>query len=289
MPHVKIICLAHPAEWSNISHNIDNIYRKILRLNSSHQSWLNLNDKRGGRTGIYKVERMKKERCVSLRFIAEGDINEEYPSVEKILEEEDSLPDGVEVPTPIPSASKSLLFLDLNEGICYIYSPGKPSKINKYLDVLTKLEKDTGLPVKDARIFEWKENAINIITEEARRKGFQPYKVKMDLENVDLTAEGDLENNENWRRIEESIDTKKWKNIVYVKSSVKEMFVFGLTRYRRKQIFMPWIEINYSLDNIFEKILKTRDIIEKALGNEIRQYCFPEQLLTKFLRQDSIR
>jgi len=48
---------------------------------------------------------------------------------------------------------------------------------------------------------------------------------------------------------------------------------------------MPEIEANLSTDEILERMLEIRALIERALGCDVRQYCFPEPIkpLTEFL------
>ena len=286
MPQLKIICLAHPATWSDIASDVDSVQKKILRLGSSSQSWLNLKANRGGRIGIYKVERLTRQGYLLLRFVSEADINEDYPSVEKILAEDNCLPEGVEIPIPVPKALRSLLFFDIKEGVCYAYSPGMAPEVESIFKVLELLEKDTGLPMKAARIFEWKEELITTVTEIARSRGFLPYKVMADLETVKVTAEGDLEHNENWKKIEGAIDLGSWRTIAYVRSDEQAMFIFGLTRRRSKQISMPEMDSGLSTDELLERILEMRELVEKALGCDVRQYCFPERMtpLTWFFK-----
>jgi len=100
-------------------------------------------------------------------------------------------------------------------------------EINTYFEILAKLEKDTSLLTKTAKIFEWEEELITTVTEEARREGFRPYRVRADLETVKVTAEGDLETNEDWKKIEGAIDLGAWKTVAYVRSGEQGMFIFG--------------------------------------------------------------
>jgi hypothetical protein len=46
---------------------------------------------------------------------------------------------------------------------------------------------------------------------------------------------------------------------------------------------MPYLE-GLSNEEMFEEILEMRRLVEKALGCDIRQYCFPEKIvpLAKF-------
>jgi len=280
MPQLKMICLAHPATWSDISQDFDHLQQKMVNLQPQCISWLNLNTDRGTRIGIYKVEILSKQNHVLVRFAAETAINEEHKSVEKLLAEDGCLPEGIKIPTPVPRANKLLIFFDLGEGICYAYSPGMAPEQESIFTLLERLQKDTGLPVKTAKIFEWKEELVTTVTEEARRRGFRPYEVMADLETVKVTAKGDLENNENWKKIEGAIDLGTWRTILYVRMAEQGALVFGLTKKRSKQISMPEIEADLPPNELLERILEVRALIEKALGCEVRQYCFPEPVKT---------
>jgi len=271
--------------WSDSVSDDDSIRKSMFNLSAKSKSWFDLNADRGGRIGVYKVEGLVRPDYLLLRFISEADKNEEHPSVEKLLAEDNCLPDGVDIPDPIPRALKSFLYFDLNKGICYAYALGMAPEVESIFEVLELLERDTGLSMKAARIFEWKEELITTVTEVARSQGYLPYKVKADLETVKVTAEGDLENNEEWKRIEGAIDLGIWKTIAYVRSHDNDMFVFGLTRRHGKQINIPKMEDDLSTDDLLERILEMKDLIEKALGCDIREYCFPEQVksLTRYL------
>ena len=285
MPHLRILCLAHPATWSSEVKCVEDARSVLLSLSESSRSWLDLGAERGERMGIYKVEELKSRDHVLLRFISEAEVNLDHPSVERLLAEDNCLPDGVEIPTPIPSASKALLFMDLKEGVCYVYSLGRGPNLESISGLLELLERDTGLPTRTARIFQWREEIAARVTEVARSEGFSPYKVWADLETVRITAEGDLENNEDWKRIEGAIDLGVWRAVAYVRSSKDGVFVFGLTRRRNKQISMPYVGADLTMDNLLDRILEMRRILERALGCDIRQYCFPERIapLKRFL------
>jgi len=68
-----------------------------------------------------------------------------------------------------------------------------------------------------------------------------------------------------------------------VKSSESGMFVFGLTKLRSKIISMPQVERDLPMEDLLERILQMRYIVEKSLGCDIRQYVFPEQILSAFM------
>lgn len=287
MPQLKIVCLAHPATWSDVVKSMGSSQKKLSALNSSSRSWLNLGSERGERSGVYKVDEMAGYDRVLLRFVAEADVNEEHPSVEKLLAEDDCLPEGIEIPAPVPRAMKALLFFDLVEGVCYAYAPGMAPEADSIFGILERLQQDTGLPLKTARIFEWKEELVTSVTEVARKEGFNPYKVQADLETVKVSAEGDLQSNEDWKKIEGAIDLGRWRTIAYVRPSDGGMFVFGLTRRRSKQISLPQIEEGLNKDELLERIVQIRSLLESALGCDVRQYCFPEPVtpLTQFLEK----
>jgi hypothetical protein len=281
MPQLKIICLSNPAIWSEITKHASPV-TKMLSLSQQSKSWLNLNSNSGNRQGFYKIEKLGEEQYVTAMFVSESPVNEEYQSLEKLLKDDGCLPNGTEIPTPVPHATKALLFFDFSEGICYMYSPGKEPSLDSVIQGLSDLQNDIEVHLEDVRVFEWEEKLVTRVTEFARSEGFTPYKVKANLETVSVTAEGDLDNNELWKRIEGAVELDRWQTIAYVKSTKSEMFIFGLTRLRSKNITMPQIEEEISAGKLLERILEMRNIIEKSLGCDIRQYCFPERLLSSF-------
>jgi len=282
MPQLKIICLSHPKVWSEMTQK-SNTLQKMLTLNQGSNSWLNLSDERGTRQGIYKVEKIGKENHILARFVSECSVKEEFQSLERLLSEDGCLPREIEVPLPVPRATKALLFFDLSEGICYMYSLGMAPPESSIIQILIQLQTDLGLRLEDARVFEWEERLVTKVTEFARREGFTPYKVKADLETVKVVAEGDLDNNEQWKKIEGAVEFERWKTIAYVKSGDTGIFIFGLTKNRSKMISMPYIEEDISIENLLNRILQMRQIVEKSLGCDVREYCFPEQVLSTFM------
>ena len=286
MPRLKIICLAHPATWNDLKSQAEAMRKKLLELNVSNVSWLELNKEPGSRVGIYKVEKLDGKDCILVHFVSESEIDEGHPSIERILSKEGCLPENTKIPNPVPRASKGLLFFDLNEGVCYWYSPGTPIPEEKTLDMLALLEKDTGIPSQTLRLFEWKEETVTEVTEVVRQHGYDPYKVKADLDTVTVTAEGDLERNERWKRLEGALERGEWRTVAYVKSGKEGIFVFGMTRRFRKSISIPESGVELTPAQLYEKILEIRELIEKALGCSIREYRFPERIstLSKFVR-----
>jgi len=48
---------------------------------------------------------------------------------------------------------------------------------------------------------------------------------------------------------------------------------------------MPYVGADLTMDNLLDRILEICRILERSLGCDIRQYCFPERIapLKKFL------
>jgi hypothetical protein len=107
--------------------------------------------------------------------------------------------------------------------------------------------------------------------------------MKADLENVQITAEGDFADNNDWENIKNSIDLGKWDTIAYKKRRDGRYFIFGITKVRKKNITMPKMG-DLPQKELYQNILDMRRLIEKALGCDIRQYCFPDNIrpITQF-------
>lgn len=279
MPQLKIIVLAHPAVWTDAVKDIDNIKKKIIELregNNKSKSWLDIDAQIGTRRGIYKMEFLEGLRFIA-KIVYEREIKEDYLSVEEILKEDDCLPNGREIPTPVPTASTATLFLDIEEGVCYVYTDTIAPPLETVASILFDFGTDCGLPCRDLRHFEWKEDLVTTITRIAVDEGFDPYKVRADLETVKVTAEGDFSDNEDWERVRNSIDIGKWTTIALVKSKNGRPVIFGMSKNRKKQLSMPYLG-DLSNEEMFAEIIEMRKLVEKALGCDIRQYCFPEKI-----------
>lgn len=290
MPQLKIIVLAHPAVWADYVKDVKGIETKVtnlIEMGSKSKSWINIDGELGKRQGIYKLEPLKDSRFVA-KIVYEREIKEEYQSVEGILSEDNCLPEEYKVPTPVPTASKATLFFDLKEGICYVYTDTMSPPLETIGSILSDFGSDCSLPSSELRHFAWKEELVTTITRIAVDEGFNPYKVRADLETVKVTAEGVFSDNEDWERIRNSIDLGRWKTVAFVKSREGKHFVFGMSKQRRKQLTMPYLS-NLNNEELFEEILNMRHLIEKALGCDVRQYCFPEKItpITHFLNNTS--
>lgn len=287
MPRLRILCMAHPAVWASVCKKPKDLCKKVTSLTDSSRSWLKLSEKEGQRLGIYKVEKIDDFNCLAY-FADESEPNPDYQSVEMILKSDGCLPDGVSVPKPVPKASKALIFLDLKNGLCYVYTPGIPSSEDSVTELLNRLSKDTGIPCNDPKAFVWKEDFPSEMHHAARKEGFVPYRVEADLETVKITAIGDLDENEQWKKIEGSLDSERWNTIAYVKSRADGKFIFGLTRRMKKFVSIP--ETGEKTPNeTFKEILRIKELFEKALGMDIRQYLFPEPISTlhSFIMSDT--
>ena len=111
--------------------------------------------------------------------------------------------------------------------------------------------------------------------------GYKPYLSKADLDTVKITAEGDLDLNDDWKIFEESIkDNKKWLTIGYRRSTDNYNELFKLyNRNRSSDISLLHTE-ELTYDDIVERILNVQSIFETALCKEIQDCCFPESITT---------
>jgi len=287
MPQLKIIVLAHPAVWTDAVKDIESVEKRIADFQESDgksKSWLNIDDQIGTRKGIYKTEFLDGSRFMA-KIVYEREIKDDYLSVEEILKKDDCLPDNKEIPTPVPTASTATLFFDLKEGICYVYNDTIAPPLETIASILFDFGLDCGLPCRDLRHFEWKEDLVTTITRIAVDEGFDPYRVRADLETVKVTAEGDFSDNEDWESIKNSIDIGKWNTIAFVKFKDGRPLIFGMSRNRKKQLSMPYIG-DLSCEEMFAEIIEMRKLLEKALGCDIRQYCFPDKItpITHFFK-----
>ena len=101
--------------------------------------------------------------------------------------------------------------------------------------------------------------------------GYKPYLSKADLDTVKITAEGDLDLNDDWKIFEESIkDNKKWLTIGYRRLTDNYNELFKLyNRNRRSDISLLHTE-ELTYDDIVERILNVQSILETALYKEIQ-------------------
>jgi hypothetical protein len=185
------------------------------------------------------------------------------------------------VPIGVPKASKTILIFDLARGLCYAFYPGLTSPFENIQACLCLLEKETGIPMTAARSFYYDKRTVERITAVASSLGYKPYLSKADLDTVKITAEGDLDLNDDWKIFEESIkDNKKWLTIGYRRSTDNYNELFKLyNRNRSSDISLLHTE-ELTYDDIVERILNVQSILETALCKEIQDCCFPESITT---------
>lgn len=277
MARLRIICLASPLVWSEVRPN--GLLDAMLAMGISNKSWLDMTQKIGTRSGIYKVQRLSREGFVLALFADESEVKDDFKSLERILKEDDCLPSDIDPPTQVPRATKTQLYFDLMRGICYAYSPGIASPLESIVQCLKLMESDLPMHSGGATVFSHDAGLLEKITDLAKQAGYVPYQTMADLDSVEVTAVGDLMSNNEWKKVQDSIDSGKWKTIRYTKSSAQTMDIFGLTRTRRNEIALP-MDKDISPEDSLERILALSLLIEKALGTDIRQNCFPHASTT---------
>jgi hypothetical protein len=286
MSRLRIISLAHRATWSDVvSQDAIEKMCSLKEGSSSSSCWLNLNENPDGkrrRSGIYKISKLKRENYIVAHFIIDNEISEDYKCLEKILQEDGCLPDGIDVPTAIPKATKIILIFNLRKGLCYSFYPGALLNFEIIQQCLSDLEKETRIPLKAARLFYYNRDILEKITIVAKSLGYKPYLSKGDFDTVKITAEGDLDSNYDWKAYEESLnDNEKWTVIGYRRSTNHFDDLFRLyNRKKSSDIALPETEeLGYD-DDLVDRILNIQLIFEKAVGKEICDYCFPEPITT---------
>jgi hypothetical protein len=285
MSRLRIISLAHRATWSDVICQ-DAIEKMCsLKEGSSSPCWLSLNENPDGkkrRSGIYKISKLKRENYIVAHFVADNEISEDYKCLEKILQEDGCLPNGIDVPIAVPKATKIVLIFNLKKGLCYSFYPGALLNIEIVQQCLSDLEKETGIPLKAARLFYYNKDLLEKITIVAKSLGYKPYLSKGDFDTVKITAEGDLDSNYDWKAYEESLnDNEKWTTIGYRRSTNHFDDLFRLyNRKKSSDIALPGTEEELGYDDLVDRILNIQSIFENAVGKEICDYCFPEPITT---------
>ena len=282
----SILCLAHPAVWSNAAKKTPLIWDRILSLNERSNCWLELKDPPGQRFGLYAIEKLKKPDHVLLKVVSEVDIEEDYPSLERLLQEEGVISSDAHIPRPTPKAHGTSLFTNIAEGVCYAYSPGVTTSEETLGMIFKKIETDTGLPMRDPKVFQWKEEHAVTLTALARDRGFVPYKSTADLDDVHVTAEGNLASqNSKWLAVDQAL-LGDWNVLAFQQSRADGIFVFGMARRFKKSFSLP-LTGKISADEILENMLTLRTMIENSLGCDLRAYCFPQTTLHGFASMQS--
>jgi hypothetical protein len=279
MSRLRIVSLAHRATWSDVI--CQDAIEKMCSLKEGSSCWLDLKESTGSRSGIYKTSKLR-ENFIVAHFVADNEISDDYKCLEKILHEDGCLPKGIGVPIAVPKATKIILFFDLKKGLCYPFYPGALLNFEIIQQCLSDLEKETGIPLKAARLFYYNRDILDKITIVAKSLGYKPYLSKGDFDTVKITAEGDLDSNHDWKAYEESLnDNEKWTIIGYRRSTNHFDDLFRLyNRKKSSDIALPETEEELSYDDLVERILNIQSIFENAIGKEICDYCFPEPITT---------
>jgi hypothetical protein len=279
MSRLRIISLAHRASWSDVI--CQDAVEKIYSLKEGSSCWLNLNESHDRRSGIYKISKLKRENYLVAHFLIDNEISDDYKCLEKILQEDGCLPDGIDVPISVPKATKIILIFDLEKGLCYSFYPGALLNFEIIQQCLSDIEKGTGIPLKAARLFYYNRDILKKITTIANSLGYKPYLSKGDFDTVKITAEGDLDSNYDWKAYEESLnDDEKWKIVGYRRPTKDSNDLFRLyNRKKSSDIALPDTE-ELGYDDVLDRILSIQSIFEKAIGKEICDWCFPESITT---------
>lgn len=280
MSRLRIVSLAHRATWLDVI--CQDAIEKMCSLKEGSSCWLDLKESPGSRSGIYKISKLKRENFIVAHFVTDNEISEDYKCLEKILHEDGCLPKGIGVPIAVPKATKIILIFDLKKGLCYSFYPGALLNFEIVQVCLSNLEKETGIPLKAARLFHYNRDILEKLRIVAKNLGYKPYLSKGDFDTVKITAEGDLDSNYDWKDYEESLnDDEKWTIIGYRRPTKDFNDLFRLyNRKKSSDIALPETEeLGYD-DDLVERILNIQSIFENAVGKEICDYCFPEPITT---------
>ena len=279
MSRLRIISLAHRATWSDVIYQ--DAIAKMCSLKEGSSCWINLKESPGGRSGIYKISKLKRENYIVAHFIVDNQINDDYKCLEKILHEDGCLPEGIHVPIAVPRATKIILIFDLKKGLCYSFYPGALLNFEIIQVCFSNIEKESGIPLKAARPFYYNKDILEKIRIVAESLGYKPYLSKADLDTVKITAEGDLDSNYDWKVYEESLnDNEKWNIVGYIRPTKDSNHLFRLyNRKKSSDIALPDTE-ELGYDDVLGRILNIQSIFEKAIGKEICEWCFPESITT---------
>ena len=279
MSRLRIISLAHRATWSDVI--CQDAIENMCSLKEGSSCWLNLKENPGSRSGIYKINKLKRENYIAAHFIVDNQISDDYKCLEKILHEDGCLPEGIRVPIAVPRATKIILIFDLKKGLCYSFYPGALLNFEIIQMCFSDIEKETGIPLKAARPFYYNRDILEKIRIAAESLGYKPYLSKADLDTVKITEEGDLDSNYDWKAYEESLnDNEKWKIVGYIRPTKDSNHLFRLyNRKKSSDVALPDTE-ELGYDDVLGRILNIQSIFEKAIGKEICEWCFPESITT---------
>jgi hypothetical protein len=279
MSRLRIVSLAHRATWSDVI--CQDAIEKMCSLKEGSSCWLDLKESPGSRSGIYKISKLKRENYIVAHFIADNQISDDYKCLEKILHEDGCLPNGINVPIAVPKATKIILIFNLKKGLCYSFYPGALLNFEISQQCLSDLEKETGIPLKAARLFHYNRDILEKLRIVAKNLGYKPYLSKGDFDTVKITAEGDLDSNYDWRAYEESLnDDEKWTIIGYRRPTKDFDDLFRLyNRKKSSDIALPETE-ELGYDDLVDRIFNIQSIFENAVGKKICDYCFPEPITT---------
>jgi hypothetical protein len=279
MSRLRIVSLAHRATWSDVI--CQDAIEKMCSLKEGSSCWLDLKESPGSRSGIYKISKLKRENYIVAHFIADNQISDDYKCLEKILHEDGCLPNGINVPIAVPKATKIILIFNLKKGLCYSFYPGALLNFEIIQQCLSDLEKETGIPLKAARLFHYNRDILEKLRIVAKNLGYKPYLSKGDFDTVKITAEGDLDSNYDWRAYEESLnDDEKWTIIGYRRPTKDFDDLFRLyNRKKSSDIALPETE-ELGYDDLVDRIFNIQSIFENAVGKKICDYCFPEPITT---------
>jgi len=267
-----------------MSRNKDEFNVKLTSLNKRNTSWINEKDPAGERFGIFKLKSSNEEEITILTAVEE-EINVEFQSLEKIFTDYNDDVNG-DFSNYTPRAFVTIIILDLKDGIGYAYSPKKAPKREKIDLILKNIEKDTGIPLGKAKIFEWDKDIENYFIESAIQKGFSQYKFQYKTDLGRFVGVGVLTEDRAMQSICEKIDNdpelrsiKREILLLYKSEDRLENFIFGLGKRSFKDLTILDKRINPDSTLLLNRFNKIREIFESVISKgDIRLVCFPEYI-----------
>ncbi|MBM3910158.1 MAG: hypothetical protein FJ356_00740 [Thaumarchaeota archaeon] len=273
MAQIRIVCFAHPKEWTILKEK-NNIIDNLLGIKNTSSSWVKRNETKGKRNGIYsKPYTVVEKRFVSIPFVWEKILKSSNQSIEMLL---DNVKPKNNLSEPLVYAVTSKIIIDTTDGIGYVIDNSKDiqpfEKLEKFFK---KLEKDTSILLSHSKLFAWDKNRVEDFTAIATEEGFTPYKIRGLTDLVKIVAEGDLINDEDWNRMQSALRNRNWTTVAFLHNHIENKFVFGLLKGRN--VISVKSDKTQTTDEIFlSRIIMIRRLFEKTLGMTLNQYCFSE-------------
>lgn len=278
MAQFRILSLEHPNVIKALDKKGNIIIKKITEMKEKRigRSWINIENADDGRKGIYEIMFTKDKMFCILYIAIEYTIENQYYSLNNILAEYNYSVKKIPIKDIIPKTEIFNIIIDLESGLCYVFTRKRMPKFEIINSILVEFLKDIGIPYPNPKILKWSSEILDNFSYYAKNMGYRGHIGKASTGISKLRVKGPLDIDTKLQQMQYIDEPVDW-NIRGFEKENKEKgnIFFGLNMHNCKDITIRGLDEESTWDEILEIIIDIQSIFVSSLEIEdIVQYWY---------------